>query len=222
MKSSFFYDGHYRGMENRLKKHLNSQPDFLSSQTSHSTRAVGDAVESIVADVFDKLLGEWCKEYSDSFARRAMADLAFMDKEGFYCIVDVKTHRENTTFSRPNLTSVQRLSRFYEEDSNVFSLIIVKYRVDENGIVVSEVIFRPIEFLGWDCLTIGALGWGQIQIADSNNVISNHGFSRKKWMLSLCDAVLDFYPKEILKINERIDRFSKVRSHWDAKQDVWV
>ncbi len=222
MRSSFFYDGHYRQIGNRLKKHLNSHPSFLSSQTSHSTRAVGDAVESIVADVFGDLLGDWCKEYSASFARRAMADLAFMDKEGFYCIADVKTHRENTAFSRPNLTSVERLSRFYEEDSNIFSLIIVRYRVDGNKIAVSEVIFLPIEFLDWDCLTIGALGWGQIQIADSNNIISNHGFSRKKWMLSLCDVVLDFYPKEILKIEERIDRFGEVKSYWGSKQDVWV
>ena len=31
-------------------------------------------------------------------------------------------------------------------------------------IQVQKVHFVPIEFLSWDCLTIGALGWGQIQI----------------------------------------------------------
>lgn len=39
-----------------------------------------------------------------------MADLAFTDKEGIYSVVDVKTHREDTRFNMPNLTSVERLA----------------------------------------------------------------------------------------------------------------
>lgn len=38
-----------------------------------------------------------------------MADLAFKDPDGFYYIVDVKTHRLGTAFNMPNLTSVERL-----------------------------------------------------------------------------------------------------------------
>lgn len=44
-----------------------------------------------------------------------MADLAFTDKEGFYSVVDVKTHRADTKFNMPNLTSVERLARFYSD-----------------------------------------------------------------------------------------------------------
>lgn len=167
MKSSFFYNGHYKELAGKLKNHINSIPDFLSSQTAHSTRAVGDAVEGIIAEKFGSLLGDWCKEYSSSFARRAMADIAFKDKEDFYCIVDVKTHREDTKFNMPNLTSVERLSRFYEDDKNIFILAMVRYRLDGNRVIATEVYFVPIEFLSWDCLTVGALGWGQIQIANS-------------------------------------------------------
>ena len=58
-----------------------------------------------------------------------MADLAFTDKDGIYSVVDVKTHREDTQFNMPILTSVERLSRFYESDTNVFALIMVKYLV---------------------------------------------------------------------------------------------
>ena len=77
----------------------------------------------------------------------------------------------------------------------------------------------PIEFLGWDCLTIGALGWGQIQIANANRVTINPGYSRKRWMLEFCDALLEFYPKEIVKIGERVTRFEQVREHWLQKPD---
>jgi len=56
-----------------------------------------------------------------------MADLAFTDKDGFYYVVDVKTHRLDTKFNMPNLTSVERLARFYEEDVNYFSLLKIDY-----------------------------------------------------------------------------------------------
>ena len=151
-----------------------------------------------------------------------MADVAFRDKEGFYCLVDVKTHREDTRFNMPNLTSVERLSRLYEDDLNIFSLILVKYALEDNRVEVSDVLFLPIEFLDWECLTIGALGWGQIQIANSNLVSVNQGYSRREWMLSLCEAMFQFYPKEIFKIEQRIERFRKVEGFWKKKQDVWA
>ena len=221
MKSTFFYDGHYHNVAKSLMKHINEAPDFLSDKTARSTRAVGDAIEGLIADKFDTFLGDWCKEYSSSFARRAMADVAFKDKEDFYCVVDVKTHREDTKFNMPNLTSVERLSRFYEDDANVFALIMVKYRLEEHVVIATEVIFLPIEFLDWDCLTVGALGWGQIQIADSNRIILNDGYSRRDWMLNFCDVMLQFYPKEILKTKDRICRFEDVKAYWVQKEDIW-
>ena len=221
MKSSFYYDGHYRHVADKIKDYLNNSPDFLSPQTIGSPRATGDAIESLISEKFNTFLDEWCVEYSSDFARRAMADLAFTDKEKFYSVIDVKTHRENTTFNMPNLTSVERLARFYESDLNVFSLIMVKYIIDKTRLRVVEVLYSPIEYLDWECLTVGALGWGQIQIANSNHIKINHGYSRKRWMLQFCDAMLDFYPKEILKIEERIVRFDNVKEHWEAKEDVW-
>ena len=86
MKSSFFYNGHYLEVAEQIKTYLNSVPDFLSRQTANSTRAAGDAIEGLIADRFDTFLREWCKEYSSSFARRAMADVAFRDREDF-CVI---------------------------------------------------------------------------------------------------------------------------------------
>jgi hypothetical protein len=114
-----------------------------------------------VTESFKELLGEYCGEYSSNFARRAMADLAFTDREGLYYIVDIKTHRVDTKLNMPNLTSVERLARFYEDDSNFFTILMIAYAVQSTKVQVSDVKFVPIEFLGWDCLTIGALGWGK-------------------------------------------------------------
>ncbi len=110
-KSKIFYGNSQReAIEKKLKSFLNKQKDFLSARTIDSPRAVGDAIENIIAENFKTILGDLVGEYSSSFARRAMADLAFTDKDGFYYIVDVKTHRLDTKFNMPNLTSVEKFS----------------------------------------------------------------------------------------------------------------
>ena len=158
MKSKFYYGGDYLRVAEKIKDYINTSSDFLSPQTARSPRAVGDALESLISERFDSFLGDWCVEYSNDFARRAMADLAFTDREGFYSVIDVKTHRADTKFNMPNLTSVERLARFYESDVNMFSLILVKYDIEGTKVIANEVIFTPIEFLDWECLTVGALG----------------------------------------------------------------
>ena len=222
MRSSFYYDGNYLEVASKIKEYINSSSDILSPLTAESTRAVGDALETLISEKFDLFLDDWCSEYSSDFARRAMADLAFTDKEGIYSVVDVKTHREDTRFNMPNLTSVERLARFYESDANVFSLILVKYSIEGTTIKASEVLFSPIEFLDWDCLTVGALGWGQIQIANSNDIRVIDKSSRKNWMLRLCEVMDEFYPKEIGKIQDRIIRFNSVKEFWESKEDIWL
>ncbi len=218
-KSTIFFTNRYKEIEQAIIALVNSQPDFISVRTAVSTRAVGDAIQTILSEQFQPLLGDLCAEYSAMFARRAMADLAFTDKDGFYYVVDVKTHRLDTKFNMPNLTSVERLARFYEDDSNYFVVLIVKYDIEGTRVEAEQVHFIPIEFLGWDCLTIGALGWGQIQIANANVININEGYCRKKWMLELCDVMLEFYPKEVGKIHERIDYFKRVKQHWENKSE---
>ena len=219
MKSPIFYTDLRLQIEAATHDFLNAQEDFLSVNTINSPRAVGDALQLLLEQNFNKLLGAACAEYSASFARRAMADLAFRDPNGCYYVVDVKTHRTDTKFNMPNLTSVERLARFYEDETNYFVLLLVSYHTESTKVIVTSVKFVPIEFLAWECLTIGALGWGQIQIANSNQVTINANYSRKKWMLELCEVMLQFYPREIAKIGVRIEHFEKVRDFWLSKAE---
>ena len=219
MKSKIFYSDVYKEIEKNILKVMNQQKDFLSETSASSPRAAGDAIQTVLSDNFENILGDNCGEYNSTFARRAMADIAFSDKDKLYYVVDVKTHRIDTHFNMPNLTSVERLTRFYEDDNNYFVILNIAYNIEGTKVNVKEVNFIPIEFLSWDCLTIGALGWGQIQIANSNIIKINPKYSRKKWMLEFCDVMLDFYPKEILKIDKRIKHFEKVRIIWESKAD---
>lgn len=205
-------------IENNLKDLLNNCSDFDNARIASSPRAVGDTVQEILEEEMASCFPEnIIKEFNGSFARRSMADVAFTDIQDNYFIIDIKTHNRNTDFNMPNLTSVERLSRFYEDDSNFFVILLAEYKVIENKIVFDSVRLIPIEYLKWDCLTIGALGWGQIQIANANIVNVDNSQSRKNWMISLCDVLDIFYPKEIEKINKRIRYFDKVREFWKNK-----
>jgi hypothetical protein len=220
LNSTLFYTDEYKNTEQKIKEFLNKQEEFLSASTVQSTRAVGDAIQDILSTNFQAIVGEThCLNYSSAFARRAMADLAFEDCDKFYYVVDVKTHRISTKFNMPNLTSVERLTRFYEDDKNYFVILYIGYDIDGLRVDVRDVKFVPIEFLDWECLTLGALGWGQIQIANANRIVIKHRNPRKAWMLELCDTMVDFYPKEIAKISNRIEYFKRARAFWEKKLD---
>ena len=216
--SKIFSEDVLQYFEKKLLEILNDSEDFDNKRIISSPRAVGDTVQEIIGEKLLSCFPEnMVKDYSDTFARRAMADLALYDNDNNYFVIDIKTHNKNTSFNMPNLTSVERLARFYEDDKNFFVILLVEYSTSKDKIIFDQVRFVPIENFTWDCLTIGALGWGQIQIANANVISINREATRKSWMLELCDTLDFFYPKEILKIEKRIDRFAKVRAFWESK-----
>jgi hypothetical protein len=218
-RSQIFYTDKFQQIETAVVALLNAESDFLSPQFADSTRAVGDAIQKILSKKFRSVLGDSCTDYFDNFSRKAMADFAFRDSDNFYYAVDVKTHRLDTHFNMPNLISVNRLAQFYEVDTNYFVLLIVKYSLDALTLQVRRVHFVPIEFLSWDCLTIGALGWGQLQIVDANQITINPS-PRKAWMLTLCAKLLEFYSNQTERINKRIAHFEQIKRHWLDKADA--
>jgi hypothetical protein len=72
--------------------------------------------------------------------------LAFADGDGYYYMVDVKSHRTDTHFNMPNLTSVERLTRLYEDDTNYFVALMLQYHVQ----MPTSCFFVPLASL---CLT---------------------------------------------------------------------
>lgn len=216
---SIFKDGRFLDIENKIMDVINKEKTFLSELTVNSTRAIGDAIERSISIHFENIVTSYCKNYSSDFARRAMADLAFEDTNNNYYLVDVKTHNIETKFNMPNLTSVHRLSKLYYNENykekDYFTLLIVCYKTENLDIKALNVNLVPIENLEWNCLTLGALGWGQIQIANSRNININRNLTRKTWMLQLCDELERFYPKEIAKIQERREFFAKTKDFWE-------
>ena len=206
-------------LEKKLVEELSKFDLFQNPQINASPRAIGDTVQEVIGEILPNCFPSGLiDEFSSNFARRAMEDVAFYDADGNYYAVDIKTHNLSTDFNMPNLISVERLARFYRDEKKYFVILLVEYEVKNGHLSFTDAHFIPIEHLEWSCLTIGALGWGQIQIANSNRVNVNRSNTRVDWMLSLCDTMDAFYPREINKINERIDYFKAVRSFWEAKK----
>ena len=219
MESKLFVTEIQRKIEETIINLLNSN-QLMNYNTVNSPRAVGDAVQGFLEkNIAQCLPNDLVTKINTSFARRSMADLAFEDINENYYVVDIKTHNLNTNFNMPNLTSVERLARFYGDNKNYFVLLLVSYVIQDEQLYFEKCLFIPIEYLDWSCLTLGALGWGQIQIANSNILNVELTNTRKKWMLQLCDALDLFYPNEISKITHRIDYFRKVRDYWENQPD---
>ena len=190
--------------------------DIVSPFSLSSPRAVGDAVQEFLSQNLTACIPPGIvRNYETGFQRRSMEDMAFYDNNDCYYAIDSKTHNKNTLFNMPNLISVKRLANFYQNDKNFFNILIVEYEINKNKIHYSKCHFNPIEQYSWDCLTLGALGWGQIQIANSNHLLFDSSFSRKKWMIKLCDMMEFFYHEEIGKIGERLAWFNSVKSFWE-------
>jgi hypothetical protein len=219
MASNLFVPEVRQSIESSIVELLNNN-QLMNYNTINSPRAVGDAVQGFLENNISQCLPKaLVTNINTSFARRAMADLAFEDASKNYYVVDIKTHNLDTKFNMPNLTSVERLARFYGDTKNYFVLVLISYTTHDEQLNFSNCLFTPIEYLDWSCLTLGALGWGQIQIANSNIVNIEQKNTRKKWMLQLCDAIDLFYPNEISKITQRIDYFKNVRNYWENQPD---
>jgi len=200
-----------------IKSEINKSKTFDHLSFTLSPRIIGDSIQEVIENIFrNKLPENIGVSVDEKFARRSMADVAFTDIYNNYCIVDIKTHNINTEFNMPNLTSVRRLADLYMDNENVFSILVVNYEIVNENIKIIDIVFEAIEHFNWDCLTIGALGWGQIQISNSNIINTDVSLTRKQWMINLCDILSIFYPKEISKINDRITYFDKIKQHWEG------
>lgn len=206
--------------ENVLKLLNEKGRNIVGERSMNSPRAIGDAVQEFLSEkgglkkCFPK---SFLKSFESGFERRSMEDMAFYDKKDNYYAVDCKTHNLNTVFNMPNLISVRRLANFYKNDKNTFCVLIVEYEVKDKIIDYIRCYFYPIEAFDWECLTLGALGWGQIQIANANKIKIDEKIDRKSWMLKLCEFIEAFYDEEIYKIGERKQWFNEIKEFWNNK-----
>lgn len=208
----------FENIREKLLEVLNSADEFTNPKIISSPRSIGDLVQAFIGESLPNLLPQGSiKDYKSDFPRRALQDIAFYDQKDNYYIIDVKTHNKSTDFNMPNLISVKRLSELYRNDKNVFIILLAEYVEKDGRAYFEDVKFAPIENFSWTCLTLGALGWGQIQISNANKIVIDYNIARKTWMLNLFEKMKSFYPKEIAKLKNRMSYFVQMKKFWDEK-----
>lgn len=217
---NLFRENLHEAIQRQIIELLNSAGQSLNLNPRSSPRSVGDGIQDYIAQRLPDLLpANQFSKFRHDFTRRDMEDASFQDTDGNYCAVDIKTHRVSAQFSMPNLISVKRLADFYETRSNYFAVMYVSYDFIDGEWHFYTCKFVPIEYFEWSCLTIGALGWSQIQIANANR-ISISPQIRRAWMLEMSDRLLRFYPSELAKIKKRISYFEAIKMRWLDREAI--
>ncbi|MGD8781802.1 MAG: hypothetical protein PVH88_22925 [Ignavibacteria bacterium] len=220
LKSALFYGTEFKKVEKEIISFLNSQPKE-SLGIDGSVRTAGDKIPVILQTGIQEVLGEFASNYSFPTSRKKNANIIFDGDDGLKYYIDVITHNLDTQFNMPNITSVDRLQDIYSDNRNIFVVLLIDYKPSEPANFIKNVHFVPIEFLSWDCLTIGALGAGQIQIKKSSEITKIEKYSRKTWMNDFTETLIEFYVNENYKLGGRLLKANKTRVEWLSREDVW-
>lgn len=197
-------------MSQRVKDVISRYSKYMPGGVMANQRSVGDWIQDVINDNFKEIVNGYNVRIEPTQGKRAMGDVVIWDEAEAQFYIDIKTHNVDTDFNMPNLTSVKRLADLYQHANKYFVIIIVDYSVSGNELNVVGVSIFPIEELSWACLSLGALGWGQIQITNSNKLLLNDDIDRKAWVTEFKQRVLKFYQHETSKITSRIKYFETV------------
>ena len=187
-------------IQDSLDKNL---PKEIPYEGSLMQRGIADIIEVMVSDIILNLKDQSIKESYEAKSKRSIEDVGLITTDYDDIKIDIKTHDSESDLSMPNLISISRIKKFYENDKNLLLYVFVKYHTDNNSIQVSEVIVKSIEQIDWSCLTIGNLGKGQLQITNMNDISFNDFLSRKDWMKRLSYDVIIYYRSLINKIETK-------------------
>ena len=163
-------------------------------------RGIADIIEQDVSKIILNLKSRIIKESYEAKSKRSIEDVGLITNDYDDVKIDIKTHDIESELSMPNLISIARLKKFYENDRNLLVYVFVKYINHGNNVQVTQVRVKPIEQINWECLTIGNLGKGQLQITDMNKISFQNFMTRKDWMERLSYDAIIYYQKLIDKI----------------------
>lgn len=172
-------------------------------------RGIADLCEGTI---IYKLLASKCYNFSPAGSNRSMEDIkAIVDNSNLY--IDIKTEDTGKSFSMPNLTSIDRLKKFYESDNNYFIILHVKYHVVNDVAIVSDAECMCIEDISFDCMNFANIGKGQLQLKSK---LTPSNKTRMQWMNEFAAHGVSHYSKVITDATKRKDSWAILKEHTDV------
>ena len=193
-------------MKNIINNILKDSIGKSFNTTNLQQRGVADVIEKYICEQIIKI-DDQNLIIEESKTKKSLEDVQIKNNQELYKI-DIKTHDINSDFSMPNLISVDRLKKFYENDNNYIIYIFISYNTINNNTQIKNIQIRFIEELSWDILGIQNLGKGQLQIKNMNNQLIFVEINRINWINTLKQNMIKFYKKQIEKTQKLIDELT--------------
>lgn len=192
-------------VKNHLAAKLKSLEGFgLNISSTASQRTVADAIEGICCEIASET---FLKDYRAAKTVRSVDDFSIMVGD-HQLMIDVKTHFvQEDGFSMPNLISIKRLKAILEDPKKDLAYVMVDYTRKGTKVTITHVKILSVYQIDWNDLTIGALGNGQLQIKNANLAINESALTRELWFQVLKTKAVEFYNKQLNKIEKQIDEW---------------
>lgn len=165
-------------------------------------RTIGDLVEKKVIEIILQNQNPIINEVKLSTGKKSMEDVSVVS-DGVTYMLDPKSHNVDSEFSMPNLSSISRIKKLFDNDKKEMMYVFVDYRIFGQVVRIEDIKVLYLWELDMSMLGIGALGKGQLQIKNLNKelVISDEG--KQIWYGKLKTQVKEYLAKQIKKIEKQ-------------------
>jgi len=165
-------------------------------------RTIGDLVEKKVIEIVLQNQSPIINEVKLSTGKKSMEDVSVLSN-GVTYMLDPKSHNVESEFSMPNLSSISRIKKLFDNDKREMMYVFVDYKIDGQVVRIEDIKVLYLWELDMSMLGIGALGKGQLQIKNLNKelVISDEG--KQIWYGKLKTQVKEYLAKQIKKIEKQ-------------------
>lgn len=189
-----------------LKEKLKS----FQIQQGSEQRTIGDLVEHKVKELCKEFSTKKNLQFKDRRSKKSLEDFTLIEnREGVENVYyfDPKTHDENSEFSMPNLSSIDKLKKLLTSDNESLVNIFVSYSIKDGIVTVNKIDVKFIWELDFSVLRIGSLGKGQLQISNMKNslIFTNEG--KLEWSKKLKIKVNEYH-------DDQIKRLEKEKKKW--------
>jgi len=199
-------------LEKTIIELINNADEIVSVNSLKSTRAIGDGLKDyILQNIHSIFPSDEINSIEVTTKKKSMYNIKLTDIYGNIHFINIISHNKLTHFNMPNITSIDRIKKLYQDKNNTFDILLISYIIEDYKILAQECKLLAIESFDWSCLRIGSLGCGQLQFKNSNNLLINENYDRKLWLKQMLTEAICYYEKEADKNIERGSLYKKIK-----------
>lgn len=194
---------HQESIKKYIKDLLDSNLVNFELVDGGQQRTVGDLIEFKVSEILFNDTNKLISEKKLPRSKKSIEDITLISN-GVEYYIDPKTHDNNSEFSMPNLTSIQKIKKLFSTDKKELVYVFVTYSLVDQTVIIENIKVFFIWELEMTVLNIGALGKGQLQIKNANTEILFTNEGKIEWYNNFKKLVQKYLTKQITKINKQI------------------